>query len=102
MTNEEYADATHALRTSKQERKVAPQPAAQQEEAQEPWDDLPKKLIDAARRDVLTHSDRVAIGRAIARIQQAAPKPLPLSHLQQLIAEALAPRSRQPEKGASQ
>lgn len=33
------------------------------------WDDLPKKLMRAARREALTNEDRVAIGRAIARME---------------------------------
>lgn len=41
----------------------------------EGWDDLPKKLMDAARRDALTDADRVAIGRAIVRIQESAAAP---------------------------
>lgn len=41
----------------------------------EGWDDLPKKLMDAARRDALTDADRVAIGRATVRIQESAAAP---------------------------
>lgn len=33
-------------------------------------DDLPKKLMEAARHDALTWEDRQALGRVIARIQQ--------------------------------
>jgi hypothetical protein len=34
-------------------------------------DDLPRRLMEAARRDSLTTADRIAIGQAIARIQAA-------------------------------
>lgn len=33
---------------------------------------LPARLMAAARRDVLTWADRVAIGEAVARLQEAA------------------------------
>lgn len=38
-------------------------------------DDLPQRLIAAARRDSLTWEDRIAIGNAIARIQAASAPP---------------------------
>lgn len=47
--------------------------AQAQEKAPNSWDDLPKKLMEAARHDALTQADRVAIGRAIVRVQSAAP-----------------------------
>lgn len=59
-------------RMARQPLYATPQPASAPVggAAPETLDDIPKRLMDAARRDALTAADRVAIGRAIVRIQQ--------------------------------
>lgn len=68
--------------------------AQAQEKAPNSWDDLPKKLMEAARHDALTQADRVAIGRAIVRVQSAAPVAQG-DALTQAARDVLAERQRQ-------